>query len=665
MDDLKLIKKHYGEKMSHLCRDLFPTILETEGLLWKILTSKFAYNKILYEDFELFNATNDFKELIYSEYNPEKEEVKEKITKTPQELLDEAGYDFYECNSEDDIQQFRKYYYKDKDDLKNQYINSNELPSYIGEELCTFGGKRLDRCHVFFAVKKNVDEIKRENFDKPNRQDEYGTSVISIQFTRDSSHILSIKNRYNHTVNNPDSTFSNNLDNIIPGLTEAFKNTYGLFSNKNNKQDFFVPPSYVEATNGKYYKYNLEKDNIYYCINNVILDHFNAHELDKSKYIVMENYILNLQTKKIYSSYDEYLKSTHIPEYGSKDSFINSIGEINDIKINYDRKTQNKTVIINGNIEILLDNHNRIIKYKNENVKKIESNFLENNYHLNQIELPNVEIIEDNFLPKNDYIKTIDLPNLKEIGSYFLKKNTTIESINLPNVKSISDDFLPNLSKIEYISLPKVEIIKDNFLARGYIVRNIDIPNIKHIGNSFLFYNEFLKEDLHLPKLETIGDNFLFCNTSINSIDLPKTKIIGNRFIEKNDNIESINLPNVIKIGDSFLEKNTYLDTIFLPNVKTIGTNFINNNKTIKKIEMPQLEELGDNFLGGSSWLNILKMPNLTTSYRYDTIYNLTTFLNNCLLLQEIELNEEIINKLKTEGLKEEIIELLDKNKAK
>ena len=31
MDDLKLIKKHYGEKMAHLCRDLFPTLLEEEG----------------------------------------------------------------------------------------------------------------------------------------------------------------------------------------------------------------------------------------------------------------------------------------------------------------------------------------------------------------------------------------------------------------------------------------------------------------------------------------------------------------------------------------------------------------------------------------------------------------------------------------------------------
>ena len=36
--DLKLIKKHYGEKMMHLCRELFPTILERNGLLFKLLS---------------------------------------------------------------------------------------------------------------------------------------------------------------------------------------------------------------------------------------------------------------------------------------------------------------------------------------------------------------------------------------------------------------------------------------------------------------------------------------------------------------------------------------------------------------------------------------------------------------------------------------------------
>ena len=60
------------------------------------------------------------------------------------------------------------------------------------------------------------------------RQDEYGTSVISIQFDRDDTHTLSIKNRYNHKVEKPDATFSNNLNNIVAGLTKSFADYKGM-----------------------------------------------------------------------------------------------------------------------------------------------------------------------------------------------------------------------------------------------------------------------------------------------------------------------------------------------------------------------------------------------------------------------------------------------------
>ena len=39
--DLKIIKNKYGEKMKHLCREMFPTILETPGLLSSILLTHF------------------------------------------------------------------------------------------------------------------------------------------------------------------------------------------------------------------------------------------------------------------------------------------------------------------------------------------------------------------------------------------------------------------------------------------------------------------------------------------------------------------------------------------------------------------------------------------------------------------------------------------------
>lgn len=50
MNNLNKIKKHYGERMMHFCRKSFPTILETEGRLFRILSEHFPYSKFLYED---------------------------------------------------------------------------------------------------------------------------------------------------------------------------------------------------------------------------------------------------------------------------------------------------------------------------------------------------------------------------------------------------------------------------------------------------------------------------------------------------------------------------------------------------------------------------------------------------------------------------------------
>ena len=243
--DLINIKDKYGEKMMHLCRKLFSTLLEEEGKLFELMSKHFPYSRYLYDDIVNNSLENNFKNYIYSLVTKNKDNLLVDTNMSPFQLLDEAGYQLYECKCEEDIQSFKKY--------------------YAGEEaLCSFRGGRLDTCYVFFAVKKNVDEIVRDDFINPMRQDLYGTSVISIQFTRGDVNTLSIKNRYNHTVNNPDATFSNNLENIIPGLTRSFEKYYNLVINQNDRSSFEIP-GYVRIKNGKYYKYNHEVNNVYYC----------------------------------------------------------------------------------------------------------------------------------------------------------------------------------------------------------------------------------------------------------------------------------------------------------------------------------------------------------------------------------------------------------------
>ena len=106
--DLKIIKKKYGENMAKLCREFFPTLLETEGLLSTLMLNNFEPNHSLYNDLISQKQEDKFKNYIYSLVDVENNN---KIIshKTPKELLSEAGYDLYECESEDEIQQFKKY----------------------------------------------------------------------------------------------------------------------------------------------------------------------------------------------------------------------------------------------------------------------------------------------------------------------------------------------------------------------------------------------------------------------------------------------------------------------------------------------------------------------------------------------------------------------------
>ena len=48
LDELKSIKKTYGEDMMHYCRDSFPTILDKKGKLSEILSKVLAPNENIF-----------------------------------------------------------------------------------------------------------------------------------------------------------------------------------------------------------------------------------------------------------------------------------------------------------------------------------------------------------------------------------------------------------------------------------------------------------------------------------------------------------------------------------------------------------------------------------------------------------------------------------------
>ena len=479
IDDLKVIRKKYGEKMYHFCRDSFPVLLEEPGKLSKLLMDNFHESHSLYDDIVTNKLESDFKNYIYSlvdvENNIEATEIK-----SPEELMSEVGYDLFECYTEEDIQSYKKYYAS-------------------GEELCTFNGGRLRRCRVFFAVKKNVFDIRREDFKNPTRQDEYGTSVISIQFTKDGSNTLSIKNRYNHRVNNPDATFSNNLDNIIPGLTDSFKKYKGIVQIHRNS--VFEISGYVRANDGKYYKYNYEINNVYYCPNNIIIDNFEVKKYDKSRYLIIDYFIIDMsKDSKSISLYDNELS----------DSFCSLVKEIKKIDIK-NNGSEKKIIILGSNneyLEILIDRDGKIISIKMDNIYNIG----------------------DNFLLRNDVLQELYVSNLKKIGNFFLSRNKTLQTLELHDLTEIGVYFLRWNEELRELYAPKLTKVGNHFLTHNLALKKLILPNLTEVGNDFLFCNEVL-EELYAPNLTKVGIYFLYYNQALRTIDFPRLTNVGNFFL--------------------------------------------------------------------------------------------------------------------------------------
>lgn len=567
--DLKYIKKKYGEKMMHYCRECFPTILNVPGKLVEILNTHFYCVKdSLYNDIKENHKESEFNDFVYSNAGLKNEYDIRDVSKTPKELLDDAGYDLFECKTVEEVNSFKKYF-------------------ILGEQLCTFldPASRLENKYVFFAVKKNILDIKREDFLIPDRQDEYGTSVISIQFTRDKNNHLSIKNRYNEVVNNPDSTFDNNLDNIIPGLTMSFYKAYGIREIYDENSEFQM--EHYISIGGEYYKYNYKLNDIYYCTNNIIALNGKVIKYDPEKYIIMDYFIIDLVNKKV-DVFDNKLR----------DSFSEVIGKIKNIEIVRGEKDK-KVYITNeeDNIfELTLSFDNKLIGIKNNMIDK----------------LPN------RFLISGEYLKNMEFSNVREIGNDVLYANTDLEHFNLSKAEVIGNYFLANNIKLTNIDLNKTIMIGDDFLKRNIIVESINFDSLQRVGNSFMFSNKGLSS-IVIPNLSYTGKCFFKLNDKVLFASFPSLQETGDFFMNDAKNLRMFEADNLRVSGDMFLMANKELDYISLPNLIKTGKLFLAANQIIMSVNLPNLSYLPKYFLRNAGGLESITLADDCT---WDAIYN-------------------------------------------
>ena len=419
-DELRKIKKIYGEKMAHLCRKLFPTLLEEPGKVLNALQKYFAPNHKIADDIEEHDHIEEFTKLIYITCMPtvNVDEIPLTITdKTPFELLREKGYTLYECKKESDIQEFKKYYDS-------------------AEKLCTFiGGQRLFSRHVFFAVMDGAEKIQREKY--PCREDKYSLSVLSIQFSRGKDfNPPKIISRYNHGVENPDAVWGNDLNRLAPGLAYSFSKHYGFKLRVVDANTFFIDQmTYASDYRGVFYRWNYERNGIFYLNDNLILSHNGrliTDYADKSRFIFMDEFILDRKEKVIIGNKHSGFYRTTV------------MGKIVSTEF-YSEKEQNLIIIHfdNGKFVKVWTYKNGLIKeYENNFARKIYANFLPYNRVIETITCKKAREVHGDFLIANNSLVTFDAPLIREIGFAFLPNNRTLTKFTAVNIKKIADHFM-------------------------------------------------------------------------------------------------------------------------------------------------------------------------------------------------------------------------------
>lgn len=206
---------------------------------------------------------------------------------TQEEIIEDfkkAGYNTVIFDDEEKIAECKKYY-------------------AAGEVICTYNNLsgRMNQYHMLVAIKKDIDKIQRSK--TPQREDEYGTSILNVQIAKNGSH-MSIKNRYNHTVNECDSTLNNNLDLLVPGLQAKVLGYYNIASLNKNKNYY----KNIININGVYLKYVTEVENVYF--GNFVLDSKNGVRFaDNGRYYVNTDRdnlcVLDFHDKKVIKLFNE------------------------------------------------------------------------------------------------------------------------------------------------------------------------------------------------------------------------------------------------------------------------------------------------------------------------------------------------------------------------
>ena len=550
-----IIKRQNGEAFARAIRDFDSGIFEMDNLPEML---KFAGRNPLV----LLKFLKSLKTKIKSQ----------KVdTLDPFILLKRAGYEAFYADTLEKQNSIRPYFKED-------------------EELCTFiDSSRYKNYHILHCIKEGADVLKRENYlGIEDRDDSYGTSVISIQMLKTGG-FIKITNRYNHTVPGCDNTFNSNPDNIIAGLTQALQHHFDVTFSVGNVN---VPNGFV-FQNGCLYQYQYEMNNCYIGRDFYLKDGV-VFPLDKDSQMMVDSFVFDFKNKEIQnpsgvssSLYDVLVEETkgsvwQVEKRENRHILLVDRKEVLSVENGF-----LKTLFLRKTEEgSFLSCHKTIEEVHGYSVKKLGDKSLSYCEKLNYVHLPRCEEIGKKCF--EGVSANIEAPLLKKQGIFFVagvgidtNKNEIISQGVIPfqlydflkqNMHHASDLYVSELPDGGMVYSGETAFLrfKDNKLTGLWLPESIKVLE-KAVMMDIRYLKEFSAPGVHLVE----DANFLRCH-NLEKLDLPKAKFIGYNCLSACPELEELYLPNLEKIST--------------------GTSLCNNHK-LRCVYAPKLYSVPDFYL--------------------------------------------------------------------
>jgi len=449
--------------------------------------------------------------VVYKEYekflNKELEQVVDKATLDPQDLLNEVGYTLFNPTNLSDARNSFLHYYKSGHNICTLNPSSNRFSgSFVtfivrNDADQTPSAEDLTQDNLTDEWRKYLEKKGRKNSDgtynlnglMPNALDPYSTSVISLQIDKSNGSTKEIS-RYNHQIGSPDNIFSRDFDNLIEGLSDAMFKKFGV--DKNTKQSTAqMPFGVIQDANGAYYNYIYETNGVYYG-DGYYLENGVATLLDRGSERMVDGWVISNRGDGTATNIDR-------TRYGF---FYGDVKKVNYIK--------------GDEISLTTENGNFVFEVKNGAVVKL-------------IEFPKKWRL-DKFKEASIKVEYDENSNLILSGSGFARMDSRYVGYTsmlwADDIVGISRGVSFNGTKIQYLG--NLQYIKGDAGFRDSQVQSLG--ELKYIGGYADFRGSQVKS---LGKLKYIGDDAYFRNSQVQS--LGELKYIGSRVTYSNSPIDS------------------------------------------------------------------------------------------------------------------------------